>query len=169
MKKSALFLTLFAAFAMIFASCSKDSSSNNNNSGGGHNYGTITFGSQQFKIAHSGYAVDYDEDISANIVGIGLATADDASGAAISIPFYSAIPTGQFTLKITEEPEDGDGALAIVLNSSPKYVATQGTLTISNNGGDYTIDASGSAKSLTGTDVKNFTVHFTGPVPYHEQ
>lgn len=73
MKKSFLFLALFAAFAMIFASCSKSSS----NSGGGVNYGTITIGDQSFTISHSGYTVSYDDDIEANIVGIALATADD--------------------------------------------------------------------------------------------
>ena len=161
MKKSALFLTLFVAFAMIFASCSKDSSSNSN-------YGTITFGNQTFKIAHSGYTVDYDEDLEANIVGIGLATSDDEKGAAIAIPYYSTVPTGQFRLTISEEPEQGEGGLAIVLNGMPAYTATQGTMTINQNGNNYTIDASGSTTSLQSGDVKAFTLHFTGPLPYYE-
>ena len=170
MKKSALLLTLFAAFAMIFASCSKDKDSASNNGGGGGstNYGTITFGNQSFTISHSGYTVDYDEDLDTNIVGIGLATADDQKGAAIAIPFYSTVPTGQFTITTSENPEQGDGGLAIVLNSNPAYVATQGTITINQNGNNYTIDASGSSMALSGGDVKSFTVHFTGPLPYYE-
>ena len=169
MKKSALLFALFASFAMIFASCSKDKSSASNNGGGGGstNYGTITFGNQSFTISHSGYTVDYDEDLDANIVGIGLATADDQKGAAISIPFYSTVPTGQFTITISENPEQGDAGLAIVLGSNPAYLATQGTITISQNG-DYTIDASGSTQSMTGSDVKAFTLHFTGPLPYYQ-
>lgn len=153
---------------MVFASCSKDKDSSSNNGGGGSNYGTITLANQSFTISHSGYEVEYDEDIEANIVGIGLATADDQKGAAIAIPFYSTVPNGEFTLKVTENPEQGDGALAIILNSNPKYVATEGTVTISPNGDDYTIDASGKTLSTSGTDVKNFTLHFTGPLPYYE-
>lgn len=168
MKKSVLFLALFAAFAMAFASCSKDKDSASNNGGGGANYGTITFGNQSFTISHSGYEVEYDEDLDADIVGIGLATADDQKGAAIAIPFYSTVPTGQFTITTSENPEQGDGGLAIVLNSNPAYVATQGTITINQNGNNYTIDASGSSMALSGGDVKSFTVHFTGPLPYYE-
>ena len=169
MKKSFLFLTLFAAFAMIFASCSKDKdSASNNGGGGGTSYGTITFGNQSFKIAHSGYTVDYDEDLQANIVGIGLATSDDEKGAAIAIPFYSTVPTGQFSIVVSETPEEGDAGLAIVLGSNPAYIATQGSMTINQNGDNYTIDASGSTMSLTGGDVKAFTLHFTGPLPYYE-
>lgn len=165
MKKSFLFLALFAAFAMIFASCSKSSS----NSGGGVNYGTITIGDQSFTISHSGYTVSYDDDIEANIVGIALATADDQKGAAIAIPFYSTVPTGQFAITVSETPEEGDGGLAIVLDSNPVYIATQGSITINQNGNNYTIDASGSTMPiLGGDDVKAFTLHFTGPLPYYE-
>lgn len=153
---------------MILGSCSKDKDSASNNGGGGNNYGTITLANQSFTISHSGYEVEYDEDLDANIVGIGLATADDQKGAAIAIPFYSTVPTGQFTLTVTEDPEEGDGGLAIILNSNPAYVATEGTITISPNGDNYTIDASGKALSTSGTDVKNFTLHFTGPLPYYE-
>ena len=163
MKKSFLFLALFAAFAMIVTSCSKSSSSN-----GGTNYGTITFGNQTFTIAHSGYTVDYDEDLEANILGIGLATSDDKKGAAIAIPFYSTVPTGQFSIVISETPEQGDAGLAIVLDSNPAYIATQGSITINQNGNNYTIDASGSTTSLQSGDVKAFTLHFTGPLPYYE-
>ena len=171
MKKGFLFLALFAAFAMIFAGCKK---SDSNNGGGvtpvppASNYGTITFGDQSFTISHSGYTVDYDEDLQANIVGIGLATSDDEKGAAIAIPFYSTVPTGQFTITISETPEQGDAGLAIVLNSNPAYIATQGSITINKNGNNYTIDASGPTMSITGTDVKDFTLHFTGPLPYYE-
>lgn len=171
MKKSFLFLTLFAAFAMIFAGCKKSDSNN----GGGvtpvpptSNYGTITFGNQSFTISHSGYTVDYDDDLNADIVGIGLATSDDQKGAAIAIPFYSTVPTGQFSIVISETPEQGDAGLAIVLDSNPAYIATQGSITINQNGDNYTIDASGSTMSMTGGDVKAFTLHFTGPLPYYE-
>lgn len=169
MKKSVFFLALFATFALIFASCSKSKDSASNNGGGsGINYGTITFGNQSFTIAHSGYTVEYDEDLQANIVGIGLATADDQKGAAIAIPFYSTVPTGQFSIVISETPEEGDAGLAIVLNSNPAYIATQGSITINQNGNNYTIDASGSSMALSGGDVKAFTLHFTGPLPYYE-
>ena len=131
-------------------------------------YGTIEFDNQTFTIAHSGYTVSYDEDLDANIVGIGLATADDEKGAAIAIPFYSTVPTGQFTITTSENPEQGDGGLAIVLNSNPAYIATQGTITINKNGNEYTIDASGPTLSLQGGDVKEFTLHFTGPLPFYE-
>lgn len=131
-------------------------------------YGTIEFDNQTFTIAHSGYNVEYDEDLDANIVGIGLATSDDVYGAAISIPFYSTIPTGEFNLTISEQPEQGDGALAIVLGSTPAYIATYGTITISKNGDEYTIDASGSTMSMTGTDIQSFVLHFTGTIPYYE-
>ena len=171
MKKSFLFFTLFAAFAMIFAGCKKSDSNN----GGGvtpvpptSNYGTITFGNQSFTISHSGYTVDYDDDLQANIVGIGLATSDDQKGAAIAIPFYSTVPTGQFSIVISETPEQGDAGLAIVLDSNPAYIATQGSITINQNGDNYTIDASGSTTSLQSGDVKAFTLHFTGPLPYYE-
>ena len=163
MKKSFLFLALFAAFAMIVTSCSKSSSSN-----GGTNYGTITFGNQTFTISHSGYTVDYDEDLEANILGIGLATSDDKKGAAIAIPFYSTVPTGQFAITISETPEEGVCGLAIVLNEAPAYIATQGSITINQNGNDYTIDASGSTMSIAGGDMKAFTLHFTGPLPYYK-
>lgn len=165
MKKSLLFLA-FAAFAMVFVSCSKSSS--NGGGGGDVNYGTITFGNQTITIVHSGYTIGYDEDLDADIIGIALAQADDEQGAAIAIPFYSTVPTGQFTLTVSEEPEDGEAGLAIVLDAAPAYVATQGTITISQNGNNYTIDASGSSMSIMGTDVKDFTLHFTGPLPYYE-
>ena len=171
MKKSFLFLALFAAFAMILGSCSKDKDSASNNGGGGSgtNYGTITFDNQSFTISHSGYTVDYDEDLDADIVGIGLATADDQKGAAIAIPFYSTVPTGQFSIVISETPEQGVAGLAIVLDSNPAYVATEGTITINQNGDNYTIDASGSTLPiLGGGDAKSFTLHFTGPLPYYE-
>lgn len=170
-KQSTVLFMALAVIAMILTGCKKSDSNN----GGGvtpvpptSNYGTITFGNQSFTISHSGYTVDYDEDLQANIVGIGLATADDEKGAAIAIPLYSTVPTGQFSIVISETPEEGDAGLAIVLNSNSAYIATQGSITINQNGNNYTIDASGSSMALSGGDVKSFTVHFTGPLPYYE-
>ena len=170
MKKSLLFLTLFAAFAMIFASCSKDKDSNN----GGNptptpptgNYGTVTCNGSSFAIVAGGYTVEHDEDLDIDYVAIALVDRIDGSeltqSAIITLPYYTTVPTGQFPISIDENPEQGVSQAAVVINDN-LFIATQGTTTINKNGETYTIDASGSAMSFTGTTA-SFTVHFAGPL-----
>ena len=171
MKKSFLFLTLFAAFAMIFASCSKKD--NSSNDGGTPtptpptgNYGTVTCNGSSFAIVAGGYAVEHDEDLDIDYVAIALVDridgSDQTQSAIISLPYYTTVPTGQFPISIDENPEQGVSQAAVVINDN-LFIATQGTTTINKNGETYTIDASGSSMSLTGT-TSNFTVHFSGPL-----
>ena len=168
MKKSFLFLTLFAAFAMIFASCSKKDSSSSNNGGDPTptSYGTVTVGNQSFAIVAGGWTIGHDDDNDFDFVGIALVDRVDSSenrqSAVIALPYYTTVPSGQFQATLDEHPEQGKCQIIIIINQAP-YLATQGSTTINKNGETYTIDASGSSMSVTGT-TENFTVHFTGPL-----
>ena len=172
MKKSFLFLTLFAAFAMIFASCSKKDSSSSNNGGDptptppSGNYGTVTLGDQSFAIVAGGYTIEHDDENDFDYVGIALVDRVDSSenmqSAVIALPYYTTVPSGQFQATLEEHPEQGQCQIVIIINQN-LYFATQGSSTINKNGETYTIDASGSSMSVAGTTA-NFTVHFAGPL-----
>ena len=179
-QSTALFMAL-AVFAMIFTGCKKSDANN----GGGNkptptpeNYGIVTLGDQSFTIVVGGYAIKHDDDHDYDYVGIALAdrvdnisidsisidniNMDDIQAAAIALPYYTTVPSGQFPVTVEENPEQGQCQIAIIINQN-MYFAIQGSTTINKNGETYTIDASGSAMSLMGTTA-NFTAHFTGPL-----
>ena len=173
MKKNYLFLILFAAFAMIFTGCKKDSSSSSNNGGNPTppqpgTYGTVTVGNQSFSIVMGGYYVEYEEDIEAFEVGIALVdradVSEDFQSAIIVIPYYQTLPTGQFNFTLADIPEQGDCGVAIDINDV-LYVGTQGSASITKNGDNYTINASGKAMNYNDvTATETISISFTGPL-----
>ena len=180
MKKSFLFLTLFAAFAMIFASCSKDKDSASNNGGGNNptpptpgNYGTITVAGQNYNIAGGVHEIYFDDDLQQNVVSLELADRVDGSsntnGFVVELIGFNNLPSSgsyQFTM---QDPMPAGSCGGCFISSQSMLYCSSGTVTVSGTSDNYRIQASGNAISMGGGGNFAFTVNFSGPLPYYEE
>ena len=166
LKKSTVLFIALAVIAMIITGCKKSDSNN----GGGNdptptpgNYGTVTIGDFSFNIAMGAYGVENDT--------LSIVLADDMEDPnniyGIGLPDYSTIPEGTFEYSIQEEQSEAS-CIGIITADSTLYMCTAGQVTITKAASNYKIVSTGMANTLMGimlgTEAKNFTVNFEGPL-----
>ena len=168
MKKSFLLLA-FAAFAMIFASCSKDKDSASNSGGGVTptppvvgEYGMISIDDQSFEIGLGAYYVE--NDTLSIVLADGLEV-NDMYG--IAFPNCNTIPEGTFEYSIQEELP-GDACMGVIVIDEVFYYCMAGRVTITKTNTNYKIESTGLANTIEGiaqgSHAKDFSVDFEGPI-----